>query len=117
MIRRPPRSTRTEPLFPYTPLFRSDEGGFAPTLASTKDALDFIMASIEKAGFKPGDDVVLALDCASTEFFKDGKYVMAGEGTTLTPAQMTDYLADLVSTYPIKSIEDGMAEEFGRAHV
>ncbi|HEY9578937.1 MAG TPA: phosphopyruvate hydratase [Rhizorhapis sp.] len=88
-----------------------DEGGFAPTLASTKDALDFIMASIEKAGFKPGDDVVLALDCASTEFFKDGKYVMAGEGTTLTPAQMTDYLADLVSTYPIKSIEDGMAED------
>src|SRR3546814_18606006 len=69
------------------------------------------MASIEKAGFKPGDDVVLALDCASTEFFKDGKYVMAGEGTTLTPAQMTDYLADLVSTYPIKSIEDGMAED------
>src|SRR3546814_19994262 len=69
------------------------------------------MASIEKAGFKPGDDVVLALDCASTEFFKDGKYVMAGEGTTLTPAQMTDYLADLVSTYPIKSIEDGLAED------
>src|SRR3546814_17697003 len=56
-----------------------DEGGFAPALASTRDALDFIMASIEKAGFKPGDDVVLALDCASTEFFKDGKYVMAGE--------------------------------------
>src|SRR3546814_2044623 len=88
-----------------------DEGGFAPTLASTKDALDFIMASIEKAGFKPGDDVVLALDCASTEFFKAGKYVMAGEGTTLTPAQMTDYLADLVSTYPIKSIAAGMAED------
>ena len=88
-----------------------DEGGFAPALASTTDALDFIMASVEKAGFKPGDDVVLALDCASTEFFKDGKYVMAGEGKTLTPAEMTDYLADLCAKYPIKSIEDGMAED------
>ena len=69
------------------------------------------MSSVEKAGFKPGDDVVLALDCASTEFFKDGKYVMAGEGKTLTPAEMTDYLADLCAKYPIKSIEDGMAED------
>ena len=88
-----------------------DEGGFAPALASTTDALDFIMASIEKAGFKPGDDVVLALDCASTEFFKDGKYVMEGEGKTLTPSEMADYLADLCGRYPIKSIEDGMAED------
>ncbi|MBB4640050.1 phosphopyruvate hydratase [Rhizorhapis suberifaciens] len=88
-----------------------DEGGFAPALASTTDALDFIMASVEKAGFKPGDDVVLALDCASTEFFKNGKYEMAGEGKTLTPAEMTDYLADLCARYPIKSIEDGMAED------
>ncbi|GLS99515.1 enolase [Sphingobium jiangsuense] len=88
-----------------------DEGGFAPALASTTDALDFIMASIEKAGYKPGDDVVLALDCASTEFFKNGKYEMVGEGKSLTPAEMADYLADLVARYPIKSIEDGMSED------
>lgn len=88
-----------------------DEGGFAPNLASTTDALDFIMASIERAGYRPGEDVVLALDCASTEFFRDGKYVMSGEGTTLTPAEMADYLADLVGRYPIKSIEDGMSED------
>ena len=88
-----------------------DEGGFAPNLASTTDALDFIMTSIERAGYKPGDDVMLALDCAATEFFKDGKYVIAGEGKTLEPGAMADYLADLVARYPIVSIEDGMAED------
>jgi enolase len=88
-----------------------DEGGFAPNLASTRDALDFIMASIERAGFKPGEDVALALDCASTEFFADGRYDMAGEGTSLSPEEMADYLADLCKTYPIRSIEDGMAED------
>ena len=88
-----------------------DEGGFAPALASTTDALDFIMESIAKAGYTPGDDVVLALDCASTEFYKNGKYEMAGEGKSLTAAEMADYLADLVARYPIKSIEDGMAED------
>jgi len=88
-----------------------DEGGFAPNLASTRDALDFIMASIEQAGFKPGEDVALALDCAATEFFKDGKYEISGEGLSLSPQQMADYLADLVSAYPIRSIEDGMSED------
>ena len=88
-----------------------DEGGFAPNLSSTTDALDFILASIEKAGYKPGDDVMLALDCASTEFFKNGKYEMVGEGKSLTSAEMADYLADLVARYPIKSIEDGMGED------
>jgi len=88
-----------------------DEGGFAPALASTTDALDFIMESIAKAGYTPGDDVVLALDCASTEFYKNGKYEMAGEGKSLTATEMADYLADLVARYPIKSIEDGMAED------
>ncbi|MFC3097734.1 phosphopyruvate hydratase [Alteraurantiacibacter palmitatis] len=88
-----------------------DEGGFAPNLASTRDALDFIMASIEQAGFKPGEDIALALDCASTEFFSDGRYDMAGEGTSLSPSEMADYLADLCKAYPIRSIEDGMAED------
>jgi len=88
-----------------------DEGGFAPNLASTTDALDFIMSSIEKAGYRPGEDVVLALDCAATEFYKDGNYVIAGEGKTLSSAEMADYLADLVARYPIRSIEDGMAED------
>jgi enolase len=88
-----------------------DEGGFAPNLSSTTDALDFILASIEKAGYRPGEDVVLALDCASTEFFKNGKYEMVGEGKSLTPAEMADYLADLVARYPILSIEDGMGED------
>ncbi|HEY9092735.1 phosphopyruvate hydratase [Parasphingorhabdus sp.] len=88
-----------------------DEGGFAPNLGSTRDALDFVMASIEKAGFKAGDEVVLALDCAATEFFKDGKYHISGEGKILTPAEMTDYLAELCKDYPIKSIEDGMSED------
>ncbi len=88
-----------------------DEGGFAPNIASAPDALDFIMKSIEKAGFKPGEDMYLALDCASTEFFKDGKYVLAGEGRTLEPEAMAAYLTELVGKYPIISIEDGMAED------
>lgn len=88
-----------------------DEGGFAPNIASTVEALDFIMQSIEKAGYKPGENVVLALDCAATEFFKNGSYVISGEGKTLSPAEMADYLADLVARYPIKSIEDGMSED------
>jgi enolase len=88
-----------------------DEGGFAPNLSSTRAALDFIMASIEKAGFKAGDDVVLALDCAATEFFKDGKYEISGEGLSLDPHTMAQYLADLCADYPIKSIEDGMGED------
>lgn len=88
-----------------------DEGGFAPNLSSTRAALDFIMASIEKAGFKAGDEVVLALDCAATEFFKNGKYEISGEGLSLDPQTMAQYLADLCADYPIKSIEDGMAED------
>lgn len=88
-----------------------DEGGFAPNLASTRDALDFIMHSVEQAGFKPGSDVVLALDCAATEFFKNGKYEIAGENLSLSPAKMADYLADLCNSYPIRSIEDGMDED------
>jgi enolase len=88
-----------------------DEGGFAPNLASTRDALDFIAASVERAGFKLGTDVVLALDCAATEFFKNGKYEISGESLSLTPEAMADYLAQLVADYPIRSIEDGMAED------
>jgi enolase len=88
-----------------------DEGGFAPNLASAPDALDFIMQSIEKAGYKPGDDVVLALDCAATEFFKDGVYDFHGEGVKRSPAEMADYLADLCARYPIVSVEDGMGED------
>ncbi|MDJ0641368.1 MAG: phosphopyruvate hydratase [Erythrobacter sp.] len=88
-----------------------DEGGFAPDLASTRAALDFIMASIEQAGFKPGDDIVLALDCAATEFFKDGKYEISGEGLSLDGQGMADYLAKLSDEYPIRSIEDGMGED------
>jgi enolase len=88
-----------------------DEGGFAPNLASTRDALDFIMASIEAAGFKPGEQIALALDCAATEFFKGGKYEISGEGLSLTPQAMADYLAGLTNDYPIRSIEDGMSED------
>ena len=88
-----------------------DEGGFAPNLASTRAALDFIMASIEQAGFKPGTEVALALDCAATEFFRNGKYEISGEGLSLSPVQMADYLADLTTAYPIVSIEDGMSED------
>ena len=88
-----------------------DEGGFAPNLASTRAALDFIAASIDQAGFKLGSDVVLALDCAATEFFKNGKYEISGEGLSFSPEQMAEYLAALVKDYPIKSIEDGMSED------
>ena len=88
-----------------------DEGGFAPNLASTDDALGFVMKAIEAAGYKPGDDVMLALDAASTEFFKNGKYELAGEGKSLSSEQMVQYWADLVGRYPIISIEDGMAED------
>ncbi|GMN01548.1 phosphopyruvate hydratase [Erythrobacter sp. MTPC3] len=88
-----------------------DEGGFAPDLASTRAALDFIMASVEQAGFKPGEDIVLALDCAASEFYKDGKYEISGEGLSLDGVQMADYLAKLCGDYPIKSIEDGMDED------
>ena len=88
-----------------------DEGGFAPNLASTRAALDFVMASIEKAGFKPGTDVALALDCAATEFFRNGKYEISGENLSLSPDAMADYLAELARDYPIASIEDGMGED------
>jgi enolase len=88
-----------------------DEGGFAPNLASTEDALGFILKSIESAGYQPGEDVVLALDAASTEFFKKGKYELEGEGKSLSSDQFATYLADLVARYPIVSIEDGMAED------
>jgi len=88
-----------------------DEGGFAPNLASTRDALDFIMESIIRAGFKPGEEIALALDCAATEYFADGRYDMAGERISLSPAEMADYLADLCTAYPIRSIEDGMSED------
>ncbi|MET4896049.1 phosphopyruvate hydratase [Sphingomonadaceae bacterium jetA1] len=88
-----------------------DEGGFAPNIASTTEALDFIMASVEKAGYKPGDDVMIALDCAATEFFKDGKYIISGEGKVLSSHEMAEYLANLTRNYPILSIEDGMAED------
>ena len=88
-----------------------DEGGFAPNLATAIEALDFIMKSIEEAGYKPGQDMVLALDPAATEFYKDGKYVLAGEGRSLDVQGMTGYYAELVSSYPIVSIEDGLAED------
>jgi enolase len=88
-----------------------DEGGFAPNIASTTDALDFIMSSIEKAGYTPGDDVMIALDCAATEFYKNGKYDISGEGKILDSHEMAAYLADLVARYPIFSVEDGMAED------
>jgi enolase len=88
-----------------------DEGGFAPNLKSTDEALSFIMKSIVAAGYKPGEDVMLALDCAATEYFKDGKYTLSGEGKTLDAAGMVKYLEDLVKRYPIVSIEDGMSED------
>ena len=88
-----------------------DEGGFAPELGSTREALDFILKSIEKAGYKPGEDIYLALDCAATEYFKDGKYVLAGEGKTLSSEENVAYLEALVGDYPIISIEDGMSED------
>ena len=88
-----------------------DEGGFAPNLSSTRVALDFILKSIEKAGYKPGEDIYLALDCASTEYFKNGKYEMIGENASLSSAENVAYLTALVNDYPIISIEDGMAED------
>ena len=88
-----------------------DEGGFAPNLSSTRDALDFVLKSIEKAGYAPGEDIYLALDCASTEYYKDGKYVLAGENKTLSSDENVAYLEALVNDYPIISIEDGMAED------
>ncbi|MBB4102512.1 phosphopyruvate hydratase [Allorhizobium borbori] len=88
-----------------------DEGGFAPNLESAPAALDFIMSAIEKAGYKPGEDMFIALDCAATEFFKDGKYVYEGEGVTRTPEEQAAYLAELCAKYPIISVEDGMSED------
>ncbi|MFO1186364.1 MAG: phosphopyruvate hydratase [Alphaproteobacteria bacterium] len=88
-----------------------DEGGFAPNLKSTAEAIDYLMLAMDKAGLKAGKDMVLALDCAASEYWKDGKYAMEGEGKTLTSEQMVDYLAKLAADYPIVSIEDGMAEE------
>ncbi|MEI4470418.1 phosphopyruvate hydratase [Frigidibacter sp. MR17.24] len=88
-----------------------DEGGFAPNISSTRAALDFILKAIEKAGYAPGEDIYLALDCASTEYFKGGKYEMKGEGLSLTAAENVDYLAKLCADYPIISIEDGCAED------
>ncbi|MFD1912436.1 phosphopyruvate hydratase [Halodurantibacterium flavum] len=88
-----------------------DEGGFAPDLSSTRDALDFILKAIEKAGYKPGQDIYLALDCAATEYYKNGSYVLSGEGKTLSAAENVDYLAALCADYPIISIEDGCSED------
>jgi enolase len=88
-----------------------DEGGFAPNLPSAEAALDFVMDAISAAGFKPGQDIALALDCAATEFFKDGGYAYEGEGTTRSIEAQVDYLAQLVANYPILSIEDGMSED------
>ncbi len=88
-----------------------DEGGFAPNLPSAEAALDFVMKSIEQAGFKPGRDIYLGLDCAATEFFKKGAYVYEGTGKSLSPKQQAEYLAKLVADYPIASIEDGMSED------
>jgi enolase len=88
-----------------------DEGGFAPNLPSADAALDFVMAAISKAGYKPGEDVMLALDCAATEFFKDGAYVYGGENKTRSVSEQAKYLADLAARYPIVSIEDGMSED------
>ena len=88
-----------------------DEGGFAPDLASTRAALDFVMAAITAAGYRPGEDIYLALDVAATELFHDGRYILEGEKRTLTSAEMTAYYAELVASYPIFSIEDGIAED------
>ncbi len=88
-----------------------DEGGFAPNLKSAEAALDFVMEAIAEAGFKPGEDMMLALDCAASEFFKDGQYVYEGEGVRRDPAAQAEYLKTLVDAYPIASIEDGMHED------
>ena len=88
-----------------------DEGGFAPNIASAREALDLILRAVESAGYKAGSDVLLALDCAATEFFKDGKYELEGEGRSLSPVEMAAYLTELADAYPIASIEDGMGED------
>jgi len=88
-----------------------DEGGFAPNISSTRDALDFILRSVEKAGYRPGEDIHLALDCAASEYFENGAYNMKGEGKVLSPEENADYLAALVADYPIISVEDGMDED------
>ncbi|MGB0968192.1 MAG: phosphopyruvate hydratase, partial [Halocynthiibacter sp.] len=88
-----------------------DEGGFAPNIASTREALDFVLRSIEKAGYTPGDDIMLALDCAATEYYKNGKYEISGEGLSLSSEENVAYLSALVKDYPILSIEDGMDED------
>ena len=88
-----------------------DEGGFAPDLASNEEACRLLVEAIEAAGFTPGDQIAIALDPASTEFYRDGAYVLASEDRTLSPDEMVGYYADLVDRYPIVSIEDGMAEE------
>jgi enolase len=88
-----------------------DEGGFAPNLRSAREALDFILRAVEKAGYRPGEDILLALDCAATEYFRDGSYLLQGEGLTLTPQGNVDYLAALCADYPIASVEDGCAED------
>ena len=102
---------RKELLAAGQPTAVGDEGGFAPNFSGTTEALDFIMRSVEKAGYAPGDDVVIALDPAATEFFKDGRYELIGEGKSLSPSEMADYYVDLCVRYPIASIEDGMAED------
>ena len=88
-----------------------DEGGFAPNIGSAEEALDFVMKAIESAGYKPDEEIALALDCAASEFFKDGKYALAGEGKTLDAGDMADYVEKLCDGYPILSVEDGMAED------
>ena len=88
-----------------------DEGGFAPELPSTREALDFVLRSIEKAGYAPGEDMMLALDCAATEYYRDGRYELSGEGKSLSSEENVAYLSDLVRDYPILSIEDGMSED------
>ncbi|RJQ46154.1 MAG: phosphopyruvate hydratase [Gaiellales bacterium] len=88
-----------------------DEGGFAPDLGSNREAIEYIIKAVEKAGYRPGDDVAIAMDIAATEFYRDGKYVLAGEGRTLDPGEMVDFCAGLVDDYPIVSIEDGMSED------
>ncbi len=88
-----------------------DEGGFAPDLRSAREALDFILKSVEAAGYAPGDDILLALDCAATEYYRDGRYVLEGEGIELDAEENVDYLARLLDDYPIASIEDGCAED------
>jgi enolase len=88
-----------------------DEGGFAPAVQSAREGLDYIEKAVSAAGYKLGDQVLLALDCAASEYFKDGSYVMAGEGKTFSPTENADFLADLAANYPIASIEDGMAED------